>query len=415
MMKAKWILISSVLSLSVLAVGQGTNTGGASAQNSGNKGTNTAAPPAESKPVPNEALKKMIKDIKTAEKNGIEVRIKDVARFRGVRNNQLRGFGLVIGLEGTGDTKKTPFTQQLMANALRDWGTAVDASQLGLKNIAAVAVTCDLPAFAAPGTPIDVTVQSIGDAKSLQGGFLIQTPLYGAGDNTKAYVVAQGGVSIGGFQAGANGSSVQKNHLNVGRVPEGGIVEASVPTQTVFNGKMYLEIEQADFTTAQRLASKLAEAYPYYSPRAINGGTIELTLPSDKSSVEAMSEIESATVYADIPAVIVINERTGTVIVGGNVKIGPAVVIKGSLQVRIDTYNDVIQPSPMSKTGTTMPVSNSQVSASEDVQVATFAPNASVADLARIFAELRVSATDIIAILQELKSQGALKARIKVE
>jgi len=361
-------------------------------------------------------LDKTRKDIVDGEKNGVEVRIKDIAHFRGVRSNQLKGFGLVVGLEGTGDTKKTPFTQQLLANALRDWGTAVDATQLGLKNIATVTVTCDLPPFAAPGTRIDVTVQSVGDAKSLQGGFLLSTPLYGANDNTKAIVVAQGGVSIGGFQAGASGSSVQKNHLNVGRLPEGGIIESSVATQVVFNGKMYLEVEQADFTTVQRLATKLGEVFPYYSPRPINGVSIELTLPSEKNSVEAIAEIEAATVFADIPAVVVINERTGTVIVGGNVKVGPAIVIKGSLQVRIDTINDVSQPPPFSSGGTTKEVSNSQVSADEDkVQMALMAPNTTVADLARIFSELRVSATDIIAILQELKAQGALKARIKTE
>ncbi len=418
-----WILASLVATASVTAFGQGTSNSGPPASNSNNTNNTQAGLTQEQK----DALKawqaakaKQAKDDKAAiikgEKDGVEVRIKDIAHFRGVRSNQLKGFGIVVGLEGTGDTKKTPFTQQLLANALRDWGTAVDATQLGLKNIATVTVTCDLPPFAAPGTSIDVTVQSVGDAKSLQGGFLLSTPLYGANDNTKAIVVAQGGVSIGGFQAGASGSSVQKNHLNVGRLPGGGIIEASVATQVVFNGKMYLEVEQADFTTVQRLATKLGEVFPYYSPKPINGVSIELTLPSEKNSVEAIAEIEATTVFADIPAVVVINERTGTVIVGGNVKVGPAIVIKGSLQVRIDTINDVSQPPPFSSGGTTKEVSNSQVSADENkVQMALIAPNTTVADLARIFSELRVSATDIIAILQELKSQGALKARIKTE
>jgi len=418
MKRNRWILAGLLPALAGFACAQG---GPATAPPQNN------SKPAELTPAEKKALEAQQKArlaqlkeereaIVNGEKNGIEVRIKDIAHFRGVRSNQLKGFGLVVGLEGTGDTKKTPFTQQLLANALRDWGTAVDATQLGLKNIATVAVTCDIPPFAAPGTRIDVTVQSIGDAKSLQGGYLLVTPLYGANDNTKAIVVAQGAVSIGGFQAGSNGSSVQKNHLNVGRVPEGGIIESSVPTQVVFNGKMYLEVEQADFTTVQRLASKLAEVFPYYSPRPINGVSIELTLPAEKNPVEAIAEIEATTVFADIPAVVVINERTGTVIVGGNVKVGPAIVIKGSLQVRIDTINDVSQPLPFSTGGKTEKVSNSQVSADEDkVQMALVAPNTTVADLARIFAELRVSATDIIAILQELKSQGALKARIKIE
>lgn len=414
-----WILASLFAVCAGATMAQGGPAGTANAQDKTKPTELTKAQKDElenQRKLRQDRLDKIRKDIVDGEKAGVEVRIKDIAHFRGVRSNQLKGFGIVVGLEGTGDTKKTPFTQQLLANALRDWGTAVDATQLGLKNIATVTVTCDLPPFAAPGTSIDVTVQSVGDAKSLQGGFLLSTPLYGANDNTKAIVVAQGGVSIGGFQAGASGSSVQKNHLNVGRLPGGGIIEASVATQVVFNGKMYLEVEQADFTTVQRLATKLGEVFPYYSPKPINGVSIELTLPSDKNSVEAIAEIEATTVFADIPAVVVINERTGTVIVGGNVKVGPAIVIKGSLQVRIDTINDVSQPPPFSSGGTTKEVTNSQVSADEDkVQMALIAPNTTVADLARIFSELRVSATDIITILQELKSQGALKARIKTE
>ncbi len=351
-----------------------------------------------------------------AEREGIEVRIKDVARFRGVRPNQLRGFGLVIGLEGTGDTKKTPFTQQLLANALRDFGTAVDPSQMNLKNIAAVAVTCELPPFASPGNTVDVTVQSIGDAKSLQGGYLLQTPLYGAADKTKAYVVAQGPISIGGFNVSAGGNSVQKNHVNVGRIPGGGIVEASAPTQLVFGGSLFLEMDDADFTTARRIADRLSEAKPEYQPVALTGGTVQLRLPEGKNPVDAIAEIEGLTVKVDIPAVVVINERTGTVVVGGNVRVGPAVVAKGSLQVRIQEQTIVSQPDTPLAGGTTVVTSQTNVTAEEDkTQVAMVAPNATVADLARIFQELRLSAQDIIAILQDLKAQGALKARIKVQ
>ncbi len=360
--------------------------------------------------------KMLRQSIKKVEQDGVEVRIKDVARFRGVRGNQLLGYGLVVGLEGTGDTRSTPFTQTLLANALRDFGTVVDPTAMKVKNVAVVAITAELPAFASPGNRIDITVQSIGDAKSLQGGTLLQAPLYGASNREKAYAVAQGYISIGGFSAGGGGNSVQKNHQTVGRVPAGGIVEASVPTKLVFDGKMYLELDEADFTTAQRLSEKLALKFPDFMPHALHAGTIELSLPEGKDPVAAMSMIESATVFADIPAVIVINERTGTIVIGGNVKVGPAAVAKGSLNISVDTQQMVNQPDTPFTLGTTAVTTNTTVQANEEpAKVAMIGPVATVDDLARIFQALRVSPTDIIAILQALRDQGALKARIKIQ
>jgi flagellar P-ring protein precursor FlgI len=419
-MKTKLILVSMAVWASCLSFGQGpTGTPEDAQKTAAAKAAadKKAADAAEAKR--KAELERLIlqrrQALADAERDGIEVRIADISRFRGVRSNQLTGIGLVYGLEGTGDSKKAPFTAQLLANLLRDFGTAVDPAQLNLKNIAAVTVTAELPPFAAPGNRLDVTVESFGDAKSLQGGILLRTPLYGPGDKETAYVVAQGSVSIGGFQAGSNGSSVQKNHLTAGKVPSGGIVEARVATETVFDGKMYLEVEEADFTTAKRIAGTLTEKFPEYGARAVSGGTVELNLPAGKSPVVAMAEIEQTKVFVNIPAVIVINERTGTIVIGGNVKLGPAIVMKGGLNVRIDTLNAVSQPLPFSQ-GKTTEVSNSNVSVEDTTaQLAVVVPNASVADLARIFLELKVSATDIIAILQELKAQGALKARIKVQ
>lgn len=353
--------------------------------------------------------------IASAETQGIEVRIKDIARFRGIRGNQLLGYGLVVGLEGTGDTKNTPFTQTLLANAMKSLGTIVDINQLKVKNVAVVAITAELPPFASPGNRIDITVQSIGDAKSLQGGTLLQAPLYAAASKEVVYAVAQGPISIGGFNASSGGNSVQKNHLNVGRIPDGGFVETGVPTKTVFEGKMYLELDDADLTTAHRIAEKLGQAYPQLAPRAVTAGTIELSLPEGMSPVEAMSEIEMAKVKADIPAVVVINERTGTIVVGGNVRIGPAMVAKGSLHVRIEKDQFANMPNPLT---TAKPVVTEQTrvdAAEETAQVALIGPTATVADLARIFQKLKVSPTDIIAILQALQEQGALKARIKIQ
>ncbi|MFQ3586387.1 MAG: flagellar basal body P-ring protein FlgI [Fimbriimonadaceae bacterium] len=350
-----------------------------------------------------------------SESRGVEVRIKDMARFRGVRGNQLLGYGLVFGLEGTGDTRSTPFTQTLLANAMKFEGTIVDPNALKVRNVAVVSITAELPPFAAPGNRIDVTVQSIGDAKSLQGGYLIQSPLYAAGNREVVYAVAQGAISIGGFNASGGGSSVQKNHATVGRIPGGAFVERSVPTQIVFDGKLYLELDEADMTTASRVAATLGERFPEYRVRALNAGSIEVALGSEVSPIDAMSRIEQTHVFVDVPAVVVINERTGTIVVGGNVRLGPALVAKGSLTIRIEKELRVSQPEPFSR-GSTVIVPNTTVSADEtEAQVMLMPPTTTVADLARIFQALRVSPTDIIAILQGLRDQGALQARIRIQ
>lgn len=381
--------------------------------------TSPKEPPRKQDPVDTGAARRAEQRtaIQTAELQGIEVRIKDIARFRGVRSNQLFGFGIVVGLAGNGDTKKTPFTATLIANALKDAGTSSDPSTFGLKNVAVVSVTAELPPFAMPGNRINVTVQSIGDAKTLQGGSLLPAPLYPAGNKETAYAVAFGELSIGGFSAEGGGSSVSKNHPTVGIIPDGGFVEASVPTKTVFaDGSMYLELNEADFTTAARLAEKLREAVPQYQAFAVDGGSIRLTLPEGMSPVRAMAEIEGQKFFADTVAMIVINERTGTIVVGGNVRIGPAMVAKGSLNVRIDRETIVSQPNTPFTNGQTVVTNQTTVNAGEDTaQVALIAPATTVADLARLFQTLKVSPTDVIAILEALKAQGALKARIKVQ
>lgn len=349
------------------------------------------------------------------ERNGIEVRVKDIARFRGVRSNQLMGYGLVVGLESTGDTKKTPFTQTLLANALKRFGTLIDPTQIQPKNVAAVAIIAELPPFATPGNRIDVTVQSIGDATSLKGGTLLQTPLYGQGDETKAMAVAQGAVSVGGMNVGAGGAQVYKNHVNAGKVPGGGIVERVVPYQMVFGNQLYLELDDPDLTTANRLSQALDEKFPGYLPRAIDGGTIEITLPKDASPVQTMALIEGTSVYADIPALVLVDERTGTIIVGGNVKIGPALITRGNLRVSVARYAVISQPAALSK-GETVLDSEYDIQIEEDrARSGEIPPFATLSDLARLFDALDVSAQDVISILQALKSQGALKARLKIQ
>ncbi|MBI1755744.1 MAG: flagellar basal body P-ring protein FlgI [Fimbriimonas ginsengisoli] len=371
------------------------------------------APAARLAPSPSAVQRERIAQ---AEDRGVEVRIKDIAHFRGVRSNQVSGFGLVIGLEGTGDTKKTPMTQTLLANLFLDYGTQVDPKNMDVRNVALVIVTCELPPFAKPGAKVDVLVSSVGDAKSLQGGTLLQTPLFAAGNRDRAYVVSEGPISIGGFNASSGGNSVQKNHVNVGRIPEGGIVESSVPTRVLFGGNaMYLELDHEDLTTAQRVATEVSKELPEALATALDGATIQLTLPSGANSVGFMSRIEALKVFADVEAKVVINERTGTIVVGGNVRIGPAAVAHGSLNVRIEQEPVISQPAPLSN-GQTVQTTQTQVNAGQDTaKVAMVAPNTTVADLARILQALELKPTDIISILQALRQQGALKARIELQ
>jgi flagellar P-ring protein precursor FlgI len=322
------------------------------------------------------------------------------------------GTGLVVGLGGTGDTKKSIITQQIIANLFKEFGIKLDPSLLDLKNIAAVMVTADLPAFASNGQLVDVQVQSIGDAKSLVGGTLIQTAMYAAGDQSTVYVMAQGSLNVGGYDFSGGGSSAKKNFVTAGRVPEGGIVERGAATKLVWDGKMYLDLSQQDLTTANRIAAKINENYPNLLANAVNGGTIEMVLPIGVSPVDAMSKIEELTVFADTPETIVINEKTGTIVIGGNVKIGPAAIVHGSLNVRIDQDIQVSQPNPFTL-GQTVVTQKTTIDVNEPkADVASLSPNTTVADLAKVFHALQLKASDVIAILQALRQQGALKARI---
>lgn len=355
-------------------------------------------------------------EIREAELLGINVELAAIGGFRGARSNTVMGYGLVVGLNGTGDSKQIAATSTAISNALSRWGTLVDPAQFKSKNIAIVSVTCEMPPFSAPGRTMDITVQSLGDAKSLEGGFLLPTPLAPAWDNSKVFATASGALSLGGFNAGANGSSVRKNHPTAGRVPNGATVETSVPTQFVFDGGVvYFDLDDPDFTTAKRVAERINLAYPEFIAKAEDAVTIKILLADQNMAVEAISLIEKLEVYANTPPTVVINERTGTIVVGGNVKLGPAVIAHGSLRVQIDTQNTVSQPLPLSQ-GQTTEVTNSTVNADEDPpQVTVITPNASLDDLARIFQTLNLSARDIIAILQALSDQGALKARIKIQ
>jgi flagellar P-ring protein precursor FlgI len=356
------------------------------------------------------------KAISDALLEGISVRLPDIGGFRGAQSNVVMGYGLVVGLDGTGDTKSTPFTAKLLSNALSRWGTMVDPEQMRGKNIATVSVTAELPPFAAPGRKVDITIQSIGDAKSLAGGFLLPTPLAPTSKPDDVYILATGAASIGGFSASSGGASSSKNHQNVGRIPDGGDVQKSVQTQFVFpNNTVYFDLDEPDFTTAQRTAQAIVDGLPGYLAIATDAVTIKIIFPAGVDPVVAFSQVESIEVKANLPTSVVINERTGTIVIGGNVKLGPAVIAHGSLQVRIESEVFVSQPPPFSN-GETKVVEIPVVETQENpAQIGLIGGKTTLNDLAKILQALKVTARDIIAIIQALADQGALKARVKIQ
>ena len=344
-------------------------------------------------------------------------RIKDIAHVGGVRSNQLVGYGLVVGLDGSGDGNGAIFTAQSVANMLEKFGVTVPAGALKVKNVAAVMVTCRLPAFAKNGSGLDVTVSSLGDARSLQGGMLLQTPLRGA--DGAVYAVAQGAVSVGGFSAAGGGSSQTKNHVTAGRVPAGALVEREVPTTLTGGGQNTLAItlERADFTTAARIAEAVRTARIGLVARAVDAGTVEVSaLETDVrlDAVGTIAQIEGLSVTSDEAARVVVNERTGTVVVGANVSLSPCAIAHGNLQVKIRARPDVAQPAPLSN-GRTVVTPNTKIAVREDGgRVQTVSASATVEQVVRSLNALGVTPRDLIAILQALKAAGALKAELEI-
>jgi flagellar P-ring protein FlgI len=342
-------------------------------------------------------------------------RLKDIASLQGMQPIQLIGYGLVVGLDKTGDKQQTIFSVQTLANMLRRFGVVVPPGQVKVENVAAVMVTAELPPFIRQGGRLDVTASSIGDAKSLQGGTLLATPLHGP--DGKIYVMAEGPLSIGGFGGDSNGSSVQVNHLTVGRVPDGGIVQVGQQVQLGDRTHIVLALHQPDYMTAQRMAAAIDTSLGQGSAKAVDPATVEVNVPQQyqASIADLMARLEPIRIAVDEPARVVINERTGTVVVGANVQLGPAAVAHGNLSVQIATKNEVSQPSPFSQTGTTQVVQNSKVNVQE--QTARLIPLNGGATLDSVVSALNaLGATprDIIAILQALKAAGALRAELVI-
>lgn len=342
------------------------------------------------------------------------VRVKDIASIEGVRGNQLLGYGLVVGLEGSGDSQQTKFTSQSVANMLQAYGISVPGDKMKVKNVAAVMITADLPAFARPGTTIDVVVSSLGDARSLQGGTLMQAPLRAA--NGDIYAVAQGPISIGGFSAGSGGSSVSKNHSTVGRIPGGAIVERETRTDIVEQDTLRITLSNNDFTTAARIAEAINTKLGQQSALAVDGNVISISVPASYKNniVGLIAEVESAEVTTDTVAKVIVNERTGTVVIGGNVRILPVAVSHGSLTVEISTGFAVSQPAPLGD-GTTVVVPEKDVQVTENqASLVEIDGGATIGELVRALNALKVTPRDLIAILQSIKESGSLQAQLEV-
>jgi flagellar P-ring protein precursor FlgI len=345
-------------------------------------------------------------------------RIKDMAQVQGVRTNQLIGYGLVVGLSGTGDqTSQAPFTVQSLTNMLAQLGVTVPSNVTPqLKNVAAVSVHAVLPAFVKPGQTIDITVNSIANAKSLRGGSLLVTPLHGL--DGQIYAIAQGNLIVSGFGVEANdGSKLTVNVPSSGRIPNGATVERAVPSQIAQGDSIILNLNDPDFTTATRLVESLNKGVGPGFATIIDGGSIQVRAPIDITErVAFLSQIENLQVEpADARARVIINSRTGTVVISSNVTVSPAAVSHGSLSVTIKEEQTVSQPAPFSKVGQTAIVTNSSIKVDQGSnRMFLFKPGVELEQIVRAVNEVGAAPGDLVAILEALREAGALKAELIV-
>ncbi|WP_141056526.1 flagellar basal body P-ring protein FlgI [Tepidiphilus succinatimandens] len=344
-------------------------------------------------------------------------RIKDLASVGGVRDNQLVGYGLVVGLDGSGDqTTQTPFTVQSVINMLRSMGVNLPPTgNMQLKNVAAVMVTADLPPFARPGQRIDVTVSAMGNAKSLKGGTLVMTPLKGA--DGQIYAIAQGNVVVGGAGARAGGAAQQINHLSAGRIPDGATVEREVGTNFAQSEVIRLELEEMDFGTAAKITRAIENAFGFGTAQAIDGRTIAVRAPADPSDrVAFLARLQNLTVEPDVQrAKVVVNSRTGSVVMNQAVTLQHVAVAHGSLKVTVGENLAVSQPNTPFAGGATVAARQGQVQIEQPVAVIQDVKGgANLSDVVKALNALGATPMDLISILQALKSSGALRADLEV-
>ncbi len=341
-------------------------------------------------------------------------RVKDLALVSGARDNQLVGYGIVVGLAGEGD-KNPAYTIQSVANMLERLGVSVPAATLSSKNVAAVMITADIPAFARAGTRLDVTVSSIGDAKTLQGGVLLQTPMIGA--DGVVHAVAQGALAVGGFVGGAGGgggATVQKNHPTVGQIVGGALVEVEIPTTLVRDDHIELMLRDPDFTSAARMAAAINAVFPE-SAAAIDTTTVRVKVPEGHGEmpVDFIARVEAIEVTPDIPARIIINERTGTIVATSRIRISACAVSHGELVISIASNLDVSQPAPFSQTGETAvtPSTDTQVD-EKKMALLTLPDMPTIEKVAAGLNAIGVTPRDMMSIFQAMKQAGALQAEL---
>lgn len=343
-------------------------------------------------------------------------RIKDIASFKGVDSNQLVGYGLVIGLNGTGDGTQTQFTTQSLVNMMERMGVHTLSDKVKVANVAAVMVTANLPPFARKGNKIDVLVSSIGDAKSLQGGTLVMTPLKGT-DNS-VYAVAQGPLLIGGFSSsGAAGGGVSKNHPTVARIPGGASIEKEMPFELNTLNTLTIALHTADFTTAMRVSNSINNEMGIIKATPVDAGTITVDIPEryNGSHVSLVASLEQIDIQPDIQAKIVLSERTGTVIMGEKVMISPVAIAHGNLSVEIKENQNVSQPEPFSD-GETVVTPDTEISISEEEKkILVVAPEkADLGSVVKALNAIGVSPRDLITVFQAIKASGALQADLEI-
>ena len=342
--------------------------------------------------------------------------LRDLADVAGARDNQLVGFGVVTGLSGTGDDDiSAPFADQAVLSMLRRLGVQIDPAQFRLRNVAAVTVTATLPAFAKPGTKIDVTVSSVGNARSLSGGVLVQTLLKG-GDQ-RAYAVAQGSLVVGGFDAkGASGTSVRSGSSTTGRVPEGALVEREVSASLVTAGALRLELRTPGFTVASRVVDAVNKKFAG-AASAADSGAVTVKLPAEFATrvVDFVAELEEIEIVPLRRARVIINERTGTIVAGGDVRLSPVAVVHGSLTIVVKETPTASQPTaPLA--GTTVVTPRTEIRTSEGNRAMTYVPAApTLADVASGLSSLGLSPREMASVLQAVRGAGALEAEVVVE
>jgi flagellar P-ring protein precursor FlgI len=344
-----------------------------------------------------------------------QVLIRDIATISGVRENPLVGYGIVIGLKGTGDRQQTIFTTQTLANVLQRLGVQIPASSVQVRNVASVIVTAALPAFAKPGTTLDVTVSSVGDAKSIEGGVLLLTSLHGA--DGQVYAEAQGPITLGGYSAGGGANSKLVNHPTVGRVPEGGIVERDTSVDLSHLTTLSFLLREPDFTAAQQIESVINGEFGKQIASAKDSRRIDVNVvEAGAASVPILiSKVQNLGINLRPAAKVVINERTGTIVMGGDVKLSAVSVLHGDLTVEVTTKFAVSQPEPFSKNGQTRVIPDTDIHAQEGpAKSIQLNEGASVEVLINGLHSIGATAHDIVAILQAIKAAGGLQAELEI-